>query len=214
MSHDDFQFEPTPGLPENLPQGEEILWQGRPNIWALTKDSLNFWWVMGYFALLAGWRFISAIDLMPTTRAASISTPFLILGAIVGGLLIITAVIQARCTVYTITNKRVAMRIGAALTVTLNIPFSQLENAALGLTKNGQGNIALITKGETRFSFLVLWPHARPWHFAKTQPCLRAIDDAQNVAGILAKAAHSNIKQHNAQTQFDADFAHLNPQAS
>ena len=217
MSHDDFQIEPVHGLPEHLPQGEEILWQGRPNIWALTKDALNFKWVMGYFALLAGWRFVSAIDMMPATRAAAISTPFLIMGAIVGALLIITAIIQARCTVYTITNKRVAMRIGAALTVTLNIPFSQLENAALGLTKHGQGNIALMTKGDTRFSFLVLWPHARPWQFARTQPCLRAIDDAQRVADILAKAAQPSMTKQNIAARVDAvqpEFTQPHPQAS
>jgi len=158
---------------------------------------------------------VSAIDMMPAARAAAISTPFLIMGAIVGALLMITAVIQARCTVYTITNKRVAMRIGAALTVTLNIPFSQLENAALGLTKRGQGNIALMTKGDTRFSFLVLWPHARPWQFARTQPCLRAIDDAQQVADILASAAQSSITKQTVKTQAaQPDFAHSHPQAS
>jgi hypothetical protein len=28
--HDDFQTEPVRGLPENLPEGEHILWQGHP----------------------------------------------------------------------------------------------------------------------------------------------------------------------------------------
>ena len=31
MPHDDFQIEPVPGLPERPPEGERILWQGRPN---------------------------------------------------------------------------------------------------------------------------------------------------------------------------------------
>ena len=39
MSHDDFAIEPIPGLPERPPQGEEILWQGRPNWWALAKSA-------------------------------------------------------------------------------------------------------------------------------------------------------------------------------
>ncbi len=29
--HDDFAFDPLPGLPEALPAGENILWQGRPD---------------------------------------------------------------------------------------------------------------------------------------------------------------------------------------
>ena len=31
MSEDDFAVEPIEGLPELLPKGEVILWQGRPN---------------------------------------------------------------------------------------------------------------------------------------------------------------------------------------
>lgn len=194
MPHDDFHSEPILGLPERLPQNETILWQGRPNAWALTKDALNFWWVMGYFGVLALWRFVTAVDLMPLERAFTVSVPFLVLGAIVGAMLFIVALIQARSTVYTITNKRVAMRIGAALTVTFNIPFTQIANASLGLSKNGCGNIALETLGETRFSYLVAWPHVRPWHMRKVEPTLRAIPEAKKVAGILAQAAVKQIR--------------------
>jgi hypothetical protein len=31
MPHDDFAFEPVKGLPELPPEGEHLLWQGRPN---------------------------------------------------------------------------------------------------------------------------------------------------------------------------------------
>lgn len=193
MSHDDFQIEPVLGLPEALPKTEEILWQGRPNTWALAKDALNFWWVMGYFVLLAVWRFVAGMDILGAWGAMIAAMPLIILGGIVAVLLLITALIQARCTVYTITNKRVAMRIGAALTVTLNIPYRQLDMAQLGMMGKNCGNIALQTLGNTRFSFLVLWPHARPWSFAKTQPTLRAIPNARDVAAILGQAAHADI---------------------
>ena len=53
MSKDDFAVEPIEGLPELLPKGEVILWQGRPNWLRLTIESLNLWWVIGYFGLLA-----------------------------------------------------------------------------------------------------------------------------------------------------------------
>ena len=45
MSEDDFAVEPIEGLPELLPKGEVILWQGRPNWLRLTIESLNLWWV-------------------------------------------------------------------------------------------------------------------------------------------------------------------------
>jgi len=166
MSHDDFAIEPIKGLPEHLPRGEVILWQGRPHWWHLTVASMNLWWVIGYFGLLTLWRFVTVMDVVPFDRAVAVSLPFVVIGAVVALLFIIVGIIQSRATVYTITNKRVAMRVGAALTVTLNIPFTQIENAALAKRANGFGNIALETKGGTKFSFLVLWPHARPWHFA------------------------------------------------
>ena len=71
MSHDDFATEPVKGLPERPPEGERILWQGRPQAWALTWQALSLPWVAGYFAALAVWRFGSLIDatLVPCQRA-------------------------------------------------------------------------------------------------------------------------------------------------
>jgi hypothetical protein len=186
MSHDDFAVEPINGLPELPPRGEVILWQGRPNWFRLTVESLNLWWVVAYFAVLTAWRFITVIDVLSFERA-------IIMTLIVVLLLMLVGFIQARATVYTITNRRVAMRIGAALTVTLNIPYTQIENAAVSVGKAGCGNIALQTKGASKFSYLVLWPHVRSWKISKPEPTLRAIPDVQSVAQILAKAAKARI---------------------
>ncbi|MEO1537581.1 MAG: photosynthetic complex putative assembly protein PuhB [Pseudomonadota bacterium] len=192
MSYDDFATEPVKGLPERPPEGEHILWQGKPNAWALTRAALAFWWVMGYFVFLALWRLVAAIDIMPVGQAIGITVPFLILGAIVGGLLFFTAWVQARATVYTVTNKRVAMRIGAALTVTLNLPYTQIGSADLDLRKDGTGTIALTTTGDVQFAYLVLWPHVRPWRFP-ARPSLRCIPEAERVARILAEAAEARV---------------------
>lgn len=192
MNHDDFAIEPVRGLPESPPEGEVILWQGRPDWWALTKAALAFWWIAGYFAFLAFWRFVSLVDQVPLSQAVWASVPLLILGVIVGILLILTAVIQARATVYTVTNRRIAMRVGAALTVTLNLPYTQIESADLDLRKDGTGTIALTTMGDTRLSYLVCWPHVRPWHF-QTKPALRCIPEAQKVADTIAQAAATRV---------------------
>ena len=193
MSHDDFAAEPINGLPELPPRGEVILWQGRPNWFRLTVESLNLWWVVAYFAVLTAWRFITVIDVESFERAIIMTLPFVIMTLIVVLLLMLVGFIQARATVYTITNRRVAMRIGAALTVTLNIPYTQIENAAVSVGKAGCGNIALETKGASKFSYLVLWPHIRSWKISKPEPTLRAIPDVQSVAQILAKAAKARI---------------------
>lgn len=193
MSHDDFAVEPIEGLPELPPEGEHIIWQGRPNWWALTNESLNLKWVIGYFVVLAVWRFVTMIDRVSASEAFAASFPFIILGAICCALLMLIGYVQARSAVYTLTNRRVAMRIGAALTVTLNLPFTQINRADLALRKSGIGTIALDLKGDTKLSYLVCWPHVRPWMFRRPQPALRCIPEAQKIAGLLAEAAESQL---------------------
>ncbi|MCF1710687.1 PH domain-containing protein [Tabrizicola sp. J26] len=191
-SHDDFAVEPVPGLPERPPHGEDVLWQGRPDSFALARDAYKITWVAGYFVLLAAWRAAVISDGSPGSVVAVI-LPYLLLGLIASAILYGMAWVAARTTVYTITTSRVAMRIGAALTVTLNLPFTQIGAAHLDLKRNGTGTIALETLGDTRISYLVCWPHVRPWHFARTQPSLRCIPDAERVASLLAQAAETRL---------------------
>jgi hypothetical protein len=193
QGHDDFQIEPVEGLPERPPAGERILWQGRPDWRALAVESMSLEWVAGYFALLTVWRFVSVVDLMPLGQAIGAAMPFVILGAVVCGLLTLIAWVQAKHTMYTVTDARVVMRIGAALTLTLNLPYKQVSNAMLDLRKRGTGTIALETMGDTRLSYLVCWPHVRPWYMSKTQPALRCIPDAERVARLLSEAAEARI---------------------
>ncbi len=201
MPHDDFAVEPVKGLPERPPEGELILWQGRPSALALARDALNLWWVVGYFVLLAVWRVGASSADMPFLEALPLAIPFLILGALAAGVLYGIALVLARTTVYTITTSRVAMRVGAALTVTLNIPFTRIEGADLRLRRDGTGTVALRTLGDARLSYLVLWPHVRPWRMKKPEPSLRAIPDAARVAGILADAAETRISQPEISTE-------------
>ena len=201
MSEDDFAVEPIEGLPELLPKGEVILWQGRPNWLRLTIESLNLWWVIGYFGLLAAWRFLSVIDYMPFGTSISAGIPFLFVAAFVGLLLCGVGYIQAKETLYTITNRRVVMRIGAALTLTLNLPFTKIDNAAVAKKRGGFGNIAFETSGDTKFSYFVLWPHARSWYFGKPQPTLKCIPDIEKVSSILGEAAKSRIIEKDNHTQ-------------
>ncbi len=191
--HDDFEIEPVEGLPEKPPAGEQILWQGRPDTWALACGALSLKWIAGYFALLTLWRFVSVVDLLPLGQAIGASVPFVLLGFVVCGLLLLVAYVQARATMYTITTSRVVMRIGAALTITLNLPYTQVGNAMLDLRRNGTGTIALETMGDTKLSYLVCWPHVRPWHMKRVQPALRCIPGAEKVAEVLAEAAQARI---------------------
>lgn len=196
MSHDDFAIEPVRGLPERPPEGERILWQGRPDWWALTWQALSLPWVAGYFLALAFWRFVTLIDTVPLASAFASAFPFVIMGAVVCALLMIVGFVQARATVYTVTTRRVAMRIGAALTVTLNIPFSRIASADLDLRRRGTGSIVLdLEEGQVRLSYFVCWPHVRPWVMRRPCPALRCIPDAERVAALLAEAAETEISR-------------------
>lgn len=191
--HDDFATEPVPGLPERPPLGEELLWQGRPATFALAREAYKVTWVAGYFVALAAWRAYEVAE--SAADVAAVMLPYLVIGLVACAILAGIAAVQARATVYTLTTARVAMRIGAALTVTLNVPFRQVANANLAQRSNGTGTIALETLGDTRISYLVCWPHVRPWHFARTQPALRAIPDAARVAKLLAEAAETRLNE-------------------
>jgi hypothetical protein len=191
--HDDFAFDALPGLPERPPQGELILWQGRPDPWALARDAYKLRWFFAYFALIVVWRAGGAWADGGPALALAMGLPYAILG--LAGLAIIygLAWVQARTTTYTLTTARVVMRIGAALPVTFNLPFAQVGAAALDLRRDGTGTIALETLGETRISVLVAWPHLRPGYWAKTQPALRSIPDAARIARMLAEAAEARL---------------------
>ncbi|WP_299882321.1 photosynthetic complex putative assembly protein PuhB [uncultured Sulfitobacter sp.] len=193
MHHDDFKFEPVPGLPEALPDDEHILWQGRPDAMRLAREGLKLNWVLGYFAVLTIWRIGVSSTTVPISEAIWHGVPFVLAAAVAALLIITMAYVQARSTVYTLTNKRVAMRIGAALTMTLNLPYVCIANAAVQQRGSGHGTLSFELLGDARLSYLMTWPHTRPWHFARTQPALRAIADVAKVAEIFAEAAETRV---------------------
>ena len=193
--HDDFAFDALPGLPERPPQGEVILWQGRPDPRALARDAYKLRWFAAYFAIIVVWRAGSAFADGGLALALAMGLPYLALGLLGLGVIYGLAWAQARATTYTLTTARVVLRIGAALPVTFNIPFAQVGAAALDLRRDGTGTIALDTTGESRISVAALWPHLRPGHWKKTQPALRAIPDAARIARMLAEAAAARLTQ-------------------
>lgn len=195
MQHDDFKFEPVWGLPEELPEDEHILWQGQPNPRRLAQEAWKLNWILGYFVGLAVLRTTLSTAQVPLTEAMGHGLPFLIAGLVAALLILGMATIQARSTVYTLTNKRVCMRIGAALTMTLNLPYVCIANADAKVRASGYGTIALELLGETRLSYLMTWPHTRPWHLSRTQPALRAIPNAGYVAALFAEAAETRVSQ-------------------
>mgnify|MGYP003349263071 CR=1 FL=1 len=57
------EIEPIPGLPDYLPPGERLLWQGAPHWRPLAMRAFRLRAVMIYFAVLMAWRgFMATLD--------------------------------------------------------------------------------------------------------------------------------------------------------
>ena len=185
----DFDCEPIRGLPGRLPKGETLLWQGEPDVVTMALRVFKVRQVAIYFGLLAAYRVGSAIHDGASPPAAAVAAlPLLCLGLAACLILTGLAFLVCRTTVYSITSRRVVMRIGVALPIAFNLPFTVIGSATLKLDRSGVGTIPLALTGSNRLAYLVLWPHARPWRLAKTEPALRFVPEATKVAQILAQA--------------------------
>jgi hypothetical protein len=192
MSLGEYDYEPIRGLPASLPAGETLLWQGSPAWRPLARRALRVGAVAAYFALLILWQLGSSLyHHAPWAPALRIAGILLALGIFTIGLLCLVAWASARATVYSLTNRRLVMRHGIALPMSLNIPLRLVETMALSRHADGSGDIALgLTRGQ-RIGYLLNWPHVRPWRFSHPQPTLRAIAETERVASLLSRAAGS-----------------------
>jgi hypothetical protein len=183
------EFEPQLGLPEALPAGEKLLWQGSPDVATVARRIFHMRKLVAYFAVLLALR---AAQVWSNGGSAmdSIDALFLPGSLVVMGLgaVALLAYLTAKTTVYTLTDKRICMRIGIVLTLTFNLPLRQVQSAALRKQVGSTGDIVIALGSDTRIAWLHLWPHVRPWHVKAPQPMLRAVPDAQAVAVLLSQA--------------------------
>jgi hypothetical protein len=178
------------GIDEPLPDGERLLWQGAPHWPSLAVRAFHVRKAALYFGVLVLWRIASSLaDGVAAGTAAASAAGFVALALLGLGLLAGLAWAASRTTIYALTDRRIVMRIGIALPMTVNLPLARLDAAALKPHRDGTGSIALALKGDDRIAWLHLWPHVRPWRLARTQPMLRSVPDAARVAALLGRAA-------------------------
>ena len=175
----EYEGEPIPGLPGLLPPGERILWRGRPQWRALARTAFHTRLVGGYFAVLV----IVASMTGGVTGTAMTATA----GVLGVAVLALLAWASARTTVYTLTDKRLVLRIGVALPKCINLPLAMIEAVDFAPRPDGTGDIALKLKGAPLLGYATLWPHARAWHINRPQPTLRAVGDAERIGAMIAR---------------------------
>ena len=182
------EFEPLPGLPERLPASERLLWQGSPDWRALARRAFHLPKLALYFGVLIVWRAATVAADGGSVADVLLSLPGPLAIAGLGlGLVAILAWLSARTALYTITDRRVVMRIGIVLTLTFNLPLKRIAAAELAPAPRDTGDIALELAGNDRIAWLQLWPHARPWRLGKPQPMLRCVPQGAQVAKLLAQ---------------------------
>lgn len=187
--HDDFENEPVPGLPKRLPPGENILWQGAPTWKALARRALHVRTLSIYATIMVVWRGTATVYDGGTFGEGLVAAG--ILAAVTGtAIAILTGIayLYAKGTVYTITNRRLVLRFGIALPITIQIPFTKIGSAGLRMHGDGTGDIPVEVIDKTRISYLIMWPNVRPWRVGKPQPMLRNLNDATEAAEILSGA--------------------------
>lgn len=182
--------EPVRGLPERLPPGERLLWQGAPEARLLARRVFHLRALAIYFALLIGAH--SALSLRDGAAPAELITGgigmlalALFALAVLGGL----ALAYARTSVFSITDRRLVLRFGVALPMNVNIPLRHIQAADMRRYADGSGDIVFTVTAHKTVSYVTLWPNVRPWKLLRAQPALRCLADVQEAAQILAAVA-------------------------
>jgi hypothetical protein len=187
-STEGYANEPVKGLPGHLPAGEHIVWQGAPDWKRLALTAFHVRGVAVYFGLILG---------LALLLGASLTGVVLTVGAGVAAvaLLGLLAWLSARSTVYTLTNRRVVLRVGIALPTCINLPLKLIANASVKVHADGTADLPLELKGPDRVGWMMLWPHARPWKVSAPEPMLRAVPDGQRVAALLVRTLAEEVPE-------------------
>ncbi len=186
LEHD---YEEAPGLPEALPSGERLLWQGGVDFRAFLKGSFHVVELSAYFGILLVLHFGFAVQQgTPLLEATASTAGYVLLAAVALGLVTGYAWWVSKTTVYTVSSERIVIRTGIAMPISMNLPFNRIESADLRLRGDGSGDIAIVTERDSRVSWLLLWPMVKPWRLVRVQPMLRGLLDAEAVARTLGDA--------------------------
>jgi hypothetical protein len=185
---DTFEIERALDLPGPLPEGEHIVWLDSPAWTSLAVRVFHLKGLSLYFAAVlaahTAWQLGEGLSIAAALESSARLLPLAL--AALGGLLMIGWLI-AKSTVYAFTNKRVLMRIGVALSITVEIPFKSIQSADLRVFNDGTGDLPLSLTGQDRIALFHLWPHAKPWHAKDTTPMMRAVPQAERVGALFGE---------------------------
>ena len=175
-------------LSENLPNGEQLIWQGHPERRALATRAMYLKYIAFYLVVLIAARTGYLImDDEPVATWSGMLAWQVLASAFVMLLIVGLATVYSRTTRYSLTNERLIIKTGAAITIHINLPLQQITAADLREYSDGTGDITLQVSRAEKLYWLLLWPNVRSWWIRPLRPVLRGLRDAQAVAHLLVK---------------------------
>ena len=181
------EYEPIKGLPEELPDGEFVVWQGEP-VWrsftarAFHSRTLAFYFV-GLIAVHLVYQMLNDLTLAEISISMAWQAS---LAAVALGLLTLLGKQYAASTVYTLTNRRLVVRSGIAVPMMINLPWESVAEVGFKSFSDGTGDFLVTPKPGKKLYYLMVWPHVKPFSWGRINPLLRALPEPQALAQRLA----------------------------
>ena len=183
------KFEAPKNILDAIPNGESILWKGRPSLWGFSWNLFGLKWITLYLSMLS---IVSVARFYASDFYTAFYVdflPFFLSGIFASIILIGLAATQTYSTVYIITENRVIIKTGAALSFLISMPFKKIKEVNLQKRGASIGTISFELLSEKRVPYISCWPSVRPWKFKRTQPAFSCIGSVDEVATILRKTA-------------------------
>ena len=195
MGMTEYEDEPVEGLPDFLPEGETMVWQGRPTVAAMARRVFFIPHLALYFGLLIAGH--TVYRLMEGVSAAQVMGTFVWqagLAAIVLVLLAWLARSYAASVMYTLTSERLVIRSGVALPMMVNIPIEQITAADMRVYRDGTGDIVLTPVSYRKLYWVLLWPNVSAWYSRPIRPLLRGLAEPHRAADAFAAVASQHYQ--------------------
>ena len=195
MGMTEYEDEPVEGLPDYLPEGETMVWQGRPTVAAMARRVFFIPHLALYFGLLIAGH--TVYRLMEGVSAAQVMGTFVWQAGLAATVLVLLAWLArsyAASVVYTLTSERLVIRSGVALPMMVNIPIEQITAADMRAYRDGTGDIVLTPVADRKLHWVLLWPNVSAWYSRPIRPLLRGLAEPHRAADAFAAVASQHFQ--------------------
>ena len=195
MGMTEYEDEPVEGLPDFLPEGETMVWQGRPTVAAMARRVFFIPHLALYFGLLIAAH--TVYRLMEGVSAAQVMGTFVWQAGLAATVLVLLAWLArsyAASVMYTLTSERLVIRSGVALPMMVNIPIEQITAADMRVYRDGTGDIVLTPVADRKLHWVLLWPNVSAWYSRPIRPLLRGLTEPHRAADAFAAVASQHYQ--------------------